>query len=230
MRDLREVILQIRQGLGLTQTEFARRLGIKPNTVSQYETGTITPSTEVLLRLHGLATDPQTRGRIDEAIVDRTGGPTYQQLQNSLTRITEEYQAALRARLGDLSDQQFQDSLTHISDRVRAGLGAMLGQLSDQSWKDLWTISVDESPEAVSAALERLTERKAKDSPFSEEAKKLAESGLDIQPALVQIVRLYREHGQSVEVRALFRKVLGYLEVEISQLGSPSTGAGRSPR
>lgn len=44
-------VRKLRQGLGLTQKEFAARVGVQQNTVSQYESGKIVPSPAVMLHL-----------------------------------------------------------------------------------------------------------------------------------------------------------------------------------
>lgn len=44
-------IKELRKSLGLNQTEFAKRLGIAPNTISSYEGGAIVPSNSVVLNI-----------------------------------------------------------------------------------------------------------------------------------------------------------------------------------
>lgn len=46
-----ERIKQIRKSLGLKQSEFADKIGIKPNTVTSYETGLRVPSDTVILSI-----------------------------------------------------------------------------------------------------------------------------------------------------------------------------------
>lgn len=41
-------IKELRKSLGLNQTEFAKKLGIAPNTISSYEGGTIVPSNSII--------------------------------------------------------------------------------------------------------------------------------------------------------------------------------------
>lgn len=41
-------IKELRKSLGLNQTEFAKKLGIAPNTISSYEAGTIAPSSAII--------------------------------------------------------------------------------------------------------------------------------------------------------------------------------------
>lgn len=43
-----ERIKQLRKNLGLNQSEFCKKLGIKQSTLSSYENGTVSPSNEVL--------------------------------------------------------------------------------------------------------------------------------------------------------------------------------------
>lgn len=67
MHNFPGVVRQIREGLNLNQKAFSAMLGVKQNTVSQYETGDATPSMEVLIRLHGVAPP----GKWKDAIHDR---------------------------------------------------------------------------------------------------------------------------------------------------------------
>jgi len=41
-------IKELRKALSLNQTEFAKKLGIAPNTISSYESGTIEPSNSII--------------------------------------------------------------------------------------------------------------------------------------------------------------------------------------
>lgn len=45
---MNERIRKLRKSLGMTQQEFADKLGVKPNTLSQYETGRNAPTPAVL--------------------------------------------------------------------------------------------------------------------------------------------------------------------------------------
>lgn len=55
MADLAQLIYDFRSRHGMTQVELAERLGVKRNTVSQYEAGTAKPSMEVLIRLSSIS-------------------------------------------------------------------------------------------------------------------------------------------------------------------------------
>lgn len=48
---MNERIKELRKALGLTQTEFGEKLGVKPNTVSTYESGLRAPSDAVLMSI-----------------------------------------------------------------------------------------------------------------------------------------------------------------------------------
>lgn len=48
---MNERIKELRKALGLTQTEFGEKLGVKPNTVSTYESGLRVPSDAVLVSI-----------------------------------------------------------------------------------------------------------------------------------------------------------------------------------
>lgn len=48
---MRNRIKELRKSLGLNQTEFAKKLGIAPNTISSYESGVCEPSTAILLSI-----------------------------------------------------------------------------------------------------------------------------------------------------------------------------------
>lgn len=61
-----ERIFTKRKELGLTQTELAKKAGLKPPAISQYESGTRTPSYEALMKLSsvlGVTTDYLISGR-----------------------------------------------------------------------------------------------------------------------------------------------------------------------
>ncbi len=45
---MKDRIKQIRKSIGLKQTEFAEKLGIKGNTITSYETGTRVPSDAII--------------------------------------------------------------------------------------------------------------------------------------------------------------------------------------
>ena len=76
MSELSEAIRRIRVSLG-TQAEVAKRLGVKRNTVSQYETGDAAPSFPVLMRLHSLAADGPDRAAV------------YQYLESTMERFDD---------------------------------------------------------------------------------------------------------------------------------------------
>lgn len=61
MADLAQLIYDFRSRHGMTQAELAKRLGVKGNTVSQYEAGTAKPSMEVLIRLGDISPEDQIR-------------------------------------------------------------------------------------------------------------------------------------------------------------------------
>lgn len=48
---MNERIKRIRKAVGLTQSEFGERIGVKGNTVTNYETGLRTPSDAVILSI-----------------------------------------------------------------------------------------------------------------------------------------------------------------------------------
>ena len=48
---MKDRIKQIRKALNLTQVEFGNRLGVKGNTITNYETGLRTPSNSVILSI-----------------------------------------------------------------------------------------------------------------------------------------------------------------------------------
>ena len=49
-------IVTLRKQLGQTQAQMAKQLGIPPNTLSRWETGTTTPDAESLAALYSLGT------------------------------------------------------------------------------------------------------------------------------------------------------------------------------
>ena len=77
MRTLGDRIREYRTAVGMTQADFAARLGITGASVSAYENGTRLPSYEVLIRIAdtlGVTTD-ELLGRRGEhrTVVDVTG-------------------------------------------------------------------------------------------------------------------------------------------------------------
>ena len=48
---MNERIKQVRKAVGLKQAEFAEKIGIKPNTVTSYETGLRVPSDAIILSI-----------------------------------------------------------------------------------------------------------------------------------------------------------------------------------
>jgi transcriptional regulator with XRE-family HTH domain len=69
MEDLSAAIRAIRQSLGMRQADLAVELGVKRNTVSQYETGDATPSLAVLVRLYNLVPPGDLRNGLEEYMV-----------------------------------------------------------------------------------------------------------------------------------------------------------------
>jgi DNA-binding transcriptional regulator YiaG len=55
-------IVRLREGLGLTQKEFAERVGVDKMTVSRWERGTVRPSTEALKAVEKLRKEALRRG------------------------------------------------------------------------------------------------------------------------------------------------------------------------
>lgn len=50
MRDFSEIIRELRQSKGLTQTQLADRLGVKKSIISAYETDSRPPSLDMLIK------------------------------------------------------------------------------------------------------------------------------------------------------------------------------------
>ena len=50
MRDFSEIVKELRQSKGLTQTQLAERLGVKKSIISAYETDSRPPSLEMLIK------------------------------------------------------------------------------------------------------------------------------------------------------------------------------------
>lgn len=50
MRDFSEIVKELRQSKGLTQTQLAERLGVKKSIISAYETDSRPPSLDMLIK------------------------------------------------------------------------------------------------------------------------------------------------------------------------------------
>lgn len=50
MRDFSEIIKELRQSKGLTQTQLAERIGVKKSIISAYETDSRPPSLDMLIK------------------------------------------------------------------------------------------------------------------------------------------------------------------------------------
>ena len=91
MASLNENIRQLRLQLGINQVEFAARIGVTKQCVSNWESDNVLPSIEMLTRLadfFGVSTD-QLLGRERLTTLDTTG-------------LTPEQVAHLRLLIGDL--------------------------------------------------------------------------------------------------------------------------------
>jgi putative transcriptional regulator len=69
MRFQSDRVREIREALGLTRAEFARRLGVSRQMVAFYEEGRYVPGTEVLMTLVSM-----TGAKIDSFFVDESDG------------------------------------------------------------------------------------------------------------------------------------------------------------
>jgi transcriptional regulator with XRE-family HTH domain len=181
--DSGEAMTTVRRRLGLTQTGLANHLGVKQNTISQYEAGKASPSIDVLIKLH--------------------------QLVNNDKEAADKVQELIAARM-IISGEQLDSIMNAAGEKFRQALVAQMERLSPADWQAIRQAAVTGWP-APGDSLRSEADR------FLDEARRIADSKLEVSQVLTSIVRLYRQHGQSAEIRALFRKALDYLEVEISR-------------
>jgi len=114
------LIREIRKGRKATLTAFGELIGVRHNTVSQYETGKARPSPPVLFRIWDLASTPRQRALIRKAL-----GPVGDRLLTPPEERVRERQAdeALRrfegiADQGDAAVQTFQELAIEL---IRSG-------------------------------------------------------------------------------------------------------------
>lgn len=61
MEKINEIIKGVRKGLGVTQSEFAARIGVTRGSVAKYETGLTTPPGDVMLKILNLKGERDAR-------------------------------------------------------------------------------------------------------------------------------------------------------------------------
>jgi transcriptional regulator with XRE-family HTH domain len=93
MAGLGDVVRRIRKDLGATQAIFAQSLGVDQTAVSHYETGRIVPSTDVLLILHGLASNREAQGSIRKALGSRVSRMSDSEMSDLLASIEKSPEA-----------------------------------------------------------------------------------------------------------------------------------------
>lgn len=177
MSDLGRLILQIRETLGITQAELGQKLGIRRNTISQYEAGLATPSAQVLMRLFAAA--------------------------------------------------QFEDE----RQSVLAHLAGLAGGLSPKTIERITRSATAQGTGAPKVPATLLAERKAELKargvrPYAPGAQRLLDETFslirqekEIEPAILEIIRLYRlAGGDSKARRAAFRRAVEYLRVQLADV------------
>ena len=78
-----DALKNARVGAGMTQAELARRLGVTPQTVSQYERGRINPKFETLKRIAD-AMDVSVDSLLDESMRAQIECNTHQALLDAM--------------------------------------------------------------------------------------------------------------------------------------------------
>lgn len=82
-----DALKNARVGAGMTQAELARRLGVTPQTVSQYERGRINPKFETLKRIAD-AMDVSVDSLLDESMRAQIECNTYQALLDAMKTVS----------------------------------------------------------------------------------------------------------------------------------------------
>ena len=118
---MEERIKELRKALGLTQNDFGSRLGLSPNTVTNYETGRRVPSNQVFI---GICREFNVR---EEWLRDGTGEMFLDFTEDEFSRAaaTLSNDAFVRSliveywKLDEDSKQLFRDFIHRLSDNMR---------------------------------------------------------------------------------------------------------------
>jgi transcriptional regulator with XRE-family HTH domain len=172
--DIGRVIHEIRRGLGFTQADLGRSLGVKRNTVSQYESGLAEPSAQVLMRLYDVAVDRDEK------------------------RFVLSHLAKLA---GCLSDETM-ERLVRLSERPQE-VGELPSTLEAERSRELRLLGV--KPSGATARKLLL------------EVLNLANRERDIEPVMLEMVRLYRRSAADRKARrAAFHRAIEYLRIQLA--------------
>lgn len=114
-----ERISRKRKELGFTQTELAKRAGLKPPAISQYESGTRTPSYEALMKLSnalGVTTDYLISGR--EIQIDSINDKTTKMLVKLISNLPLDKKDKLLEYAVFLAQGYYDNSFPILNDAV----------------------------------------------------------------------------------------------------------------
>lgn len=142
-----DALKNARVGAGMTQAELARRLGVTPQTVSQYERGRINPKFETLKRMAD-AMDVSVDSLLDESMRAQIECNTHQALLDAMKTVS--------ASAGKLTDAGIPE------DEVKSVMGKLQNlvdfAIQEADLQEVLRLYQSLNREGQAVALERLDE------------------------------------------------------------------------
>lgn len=142
-----DALKNARVGAGMTQAELARRLGVTPQTVSQYERGRINPKFETLKRIAD-AMDVSVDSLLDESMRAQIECNTHQALLDAMKTVS--------ASAGKLTDAGIPE------DEVKSVMGKLQNlvdfAIQEADLQEVLRLYQSLNREGQAVALERLDE------------------------------------------------------------------------
>ena len=117
---MKERIKQVRKKHGLTQTEFGKRIGVKGNTVTNYETGLRNPTDAVILSIcrEFNVSEPWLRDGIGEMFVQKSKDEEIAEMLGDIQKVGEDdFKYRLVSALSKLEGHDW-DTLEKLVDSI----------------------------------------------------------------------------------------------------------------